>query len=100
MISVCIFDTLENLGLNLFNDLVLEGRSKTFERFLNYSTAILVAREVHNYAFEIEEKRFSLVYRAELKHLLNNIVAKDVLHQFVRLIHPTLRAPILSELRE
>jgi hypothetical protein len=80
MIAVCILNAVNDSGLDLFNNLILYGRWKNFKGFLNDSATVLVARELKNPSLEIEKEHFPLVGGAKFKHLLDDIVAKNIFH--------------------
>lgn len=89
MVAICVLNACDDVRTNLINNVVLQGRRQCLKGFLDDTAAILVARKGHYLALEVGEEGSSLVESAVLKHLLNYIVAKDIVHELMRLSHTT-----------
>ena len=84
VITICVLNATDYIRFDFLNNLVSKIRGKTFQGLLNDSTAILVTGKDNYVVLHHRKKSLLLTVRAEFKHLLDYVVAKDVFHQLMR----------------
>lgn len=89
VISVSIFDTLDDLRFYFLNELVLKGTWQNIQSLLHNSASILIARKFKNTSLDVKVQNLSLIRCAEFEHFLDDIIAKDVFHKLVRHLFAT-----------
>lgn len=84
VVPVLVFDTLQHVPVQLSHYLLLLLGGYWLERLLYHPTSVHLQRERQDVAPDLLRQSRLLFRRAELKELLNDIVAKNVRHEGVR----------------
>lgn len=81
VISVLIFDALQNMPVQLLHQSSLLLRLNELQCLLNDAAAVHLQRESQNMSFQRFSENSSLLASAVLEKLLNDVVSEDVSHQ-------------------
>lgn len=84
MIPILIFHTEVDIRFEFIDENFMLSWCQNFECFLGYSTSILILTETEQIPFQLKVKHIPLLCIPVFKHLLENIVTKDIFHQALR----------------